>query len=138
MNRSRPQDRLRLGLAAVCALLLGLLAAPQASAVPSARVAGNSVVATFNVTTYTQWGQQVYVTGDRPELGSWDPDKAVPLSSAAYPTWSATVVLPANTPVEYKYIIKGNNAPVVWESGLNRSTVTPPTGTYITHENFRN
>ncbi|MFD7699170.1 carbohydrate-binding module family 20 domain-containing protein [Streptomyces caelestis] len=100
-------------------------------------MAESSVVATFNVTAYTRWGQQVHVTGDRPELGSWNPDKAVPLSSAAYPTWSATVVLPANTPVEYKYVIKGDNAPVVWESGLNRSTVTPPTGTYITHENFR-
>ncbi|GGZ43652.1 carbohydrate-binding module family 20 domain-containing protein [Streptomyces poonensis] len=66
------------------------------------------------------------------------PDKAVPLSSASYPTWSATVILPANTGVEYKYIVKAANTPVVWESGPNRTTVTPPTGTYITHEAFRN
>ncbi|WP_258314430.1 carbohydrate-binding module family 20 domain-containing protein [Streptomyces sp. Act143] len=95
-------------------------------------------MATFNVTAYTQWGQQVYVTGNRPELGSWNPDQAVPLSSAAYPTWSATVILPADTALEYKYIIKAVNTPVVWESGPNRTTVTPPTGTYITHETFRN
>ncbi|MFD8151614.1 carbohydrate-binding module family 20 domain-containing protein [Streptomyces sp. NPDC059720] len=94
-------------------------------------------MATFNVTAHTQWGQQVYVTGNRPELGSWNPDKAVPLSSASYPTWSATVVLPAKTKVEYKYIVKTVNAPVTWETGPNRTTVTPPTGTYITHEAFR-
>ncbi len=141
MNHSRPRTRLRLGFAAVLALFLGVLVAPPALAAPSApsaRAAENSVVATFNVTTYTQWGQQVYVTGNRPELGSWNPDKAVPLSSASYPTWSATVVLPANTGVEYKYIVKAANTPVVWETGPNRTTITPPTGTYITHETFRN
>ncbi|MFF1284750.1 CBM20 domain-containing protein [Streptomyces sp. NPDC058299] len=138
MDHSRPQTRLRLGLAGVCALLLGLLVAPSASAAPAARASDSSVVATFNVTTYTRWGQQVYVTGNRPELGSWNPDNAVPLSSASYPTWSATVVLPANTRVEYKYIVKALNAPVVWESGPNRTAVTPPTGTYITQDGFRN
>ncbi|MFJ8692357.1 carbohydrate-binding module family 20 domain-containing protein [Streptomyces roseolilacinus] len=134
MNRSRPRTRLPLGLAAVCALLLGLFTAPPASA---ARADEGSVVATFHVTAHTQWGQQVHVTGNRPELGSWNPDKAVPLSSASYPTWSATVTLPTNTGVEYKYIIKAVNAPVTWESGPDRTTVTPPTGTYITHDSFR-
>ena len=35
--------------------------------------------------------------GNVPALGSWDPAKAVPLSSAGYPTWSGTVTLPAGT-----------------------------------------
>ncbi|MGW7262189.1 carbohydrate-binding module family 20 domain-containing protein [Streptomyces sp. NPDC054842] len=138
MPHTRSGTRLRLGFAAVLALLLGALIAPPALAAPSAAARENSVVATFNATAYTRWGQQVYVTGNRPELGSWNPDKAVPLSSAAYPTWSATVVLPANTGVEYKYIVKTPNAPVVWESGPNRTTITPPTGTYLTHDAFRN
>lgn len=138
MDRSRPRIRLRLGFAAVLALLLGALVAPPTLAAPSSGTNQSSIVATFNVTAYTRWGQEVFVTGNRPELGSWNPDKAVPLSSASYPTWSATVVLPANSSVEYKYIVKAVNAPVLWESGPNRTTVTPPTGTYITHEAFRN
>ncbi len=138
MDRTRPHMRLRLGIAAVLALLLGAFVASPASAAPAAGARQNSVVATFNVTAQTQWGQQVYVTGNRPELGSWNPNKAVPLSSASYPTWSATVVLPAGTKVEYKYIIKAVNTPVIWESGPDRTTVTPPTGTYITHDTFRN
>ncbi|MDT9682400.1 CBM20 domain-containing protein [Streptomyces sp. TRM76323] len=138
MDRTRPRIRQRLGFAAVFALLLGALVTPPALAAPAAGANQNSVVATFNVTAHTQWGQQVYVTGNRPELGSWNPDKAVPLSSASYPTWSATVLLPADTKVEYKYVIKAVNAPVIWESGPNRTTVTPPTGTYITNETFRN
>ncbi|MGW7051084.1 carbohydrate-binding module family 20 domain-containing protein [Streptomyces sp. NPDC054887] len=138
MDRSRSRARLRLGFTAVLALLLGTLVAPPALAAPTAGTHQSSVVATFNVTKYTQWGQQVYVTGNRPELGSWNPDKAVPLSSASYPTWSATVLLPANTSVEFKYIVKAANSPVVWESGPNRTTITPPTGTYITHDTFRN
>ncbi|MET9701190.1 carbohydrate-binding module family 20 domain-containing protein [Streptomyces sp. NPDC006529] len=140
MDRNHPRTRLRLGFAAVLALLLGALMAPPALAAPTAAAAArdSSVVATFNVATYTQWGQQVYLTGNSQELGSWNPDKAVPLSSATYPTWSATVVLPANAHVEYKYIIKAVNAPVIWENGPNRTTVTPPTGAYVTHEAFRN
>ncbi|GHF00559.1 hypothetical protein GCM10018785_74550 [Streptomyces longispororuber] len=138
MDRTRPRTRLRLGVAVVLALLLGAFVASPASAAPDAGAQRNTVVATFNVAAQTQWGQQVYVTGNRPELGSWNPDKAVPLSSATYPTWSATVLLPADTKVEYKYIIKAVNTRVVWESGPDRTTVTPPTGTYITHDTFRN
>ncbi|MFI9770239.1 CBM20 domain-containing protein [Streptomyces sp. NPDC052415] len=138
MDRTRSRLRPRLGITAVFALLLGVLLAPPVLAAPSAQASQNSVAATFNVTAHTRWGQQVYVTGNRPELGSWNPDKAVPLSSASYPTWSATVILPANTPLEFKYIVKAANTPVIWESGPNRTTVTPPTGTYITHDSFRN
>ncbi|WP_433544294.1 carbohydrate-binding module family 20 domain-containing protein (plasmid) [Streptomyces sp. CA-294286] len=138
MKRSRRRSPMRLGLAALFALLLTLLAVPTSSAAPAAGTDENSVVATFHVTAHTKWGQQVYVTGNRPELGSWNPDKAIPLSSASYPTWSATVVLPANIGVEYKYLVKTVNAPVLWESGPNRSTVTPPTGTYLTQDSFRN
>lgn len=125
----------------LCAALLGLLTATgaPAAAASSTRAAPSDtrVVATFNVTTHTRWGQNVYVTGNLPELGSWNPDKAVPLSSASYPIWSGTVVLPANTPVEFKYLIKEHNAPVIWEHGANRTTVTPPTGVYITQDSFR-
>lgn len=57
----------------------------------------STVSDTFNVQATTTWGTSVYLAGNVPALGSWDPAKAVPLSSAGYPTWSGTVTLPAGT-----------------------------------------
>ncbi|MFI5494977.1 carbohydrate-binding module family 20 domain-containing protein [Actinoplanes sp. NPDC051859] len=78
----------------------------------------------FAATVSTTWGQNVFVTGDTPALGNWNPSAAVPLSSAGYPVWTATVPLPGGVPVQYKYVKKEGSA-VVWESGANR-TRTPP------------
>ncbi|WP_285686874.1 carbohydrate-binding module family 20 domain-containing protein [Actinoplanes sp. NBRC 103695] len=78
----------------------------------------------FAVNATTTWGQNVFVVGDTPELGSWNPAAAVALSSAAYPIWRAAVTLPAGRAVAYKYIKKEGSA-VVWESDPNRSRTTP-------------
>jgi alpha-amylase len=78
----------------------------------------------FKVNATTYFGQNVYVTGSIPELGNWDPNSAIPLSSATYPVWDATVQLPANTAVQYKYIEKNPDGSVTWESGANNSLTT--------------
>ncbi|GAA2615196.1 peptidase S8 [Paractinoplanes durhamensis] len=96
----------------------------------------NRIAATFNVTMTTVWGQNLYVVGSIPELGQWDPARAVPLSAATYPIWSASLTLPPNTAIEFKYLIKNADSSWAWESTSNRSTVTPPTGQYITHDTF--
>jgi hypothetical protein len=60
-------------------------------------------------------------------IGTWNPAKAIALSSADYPTWKATVPVTANTKFEYKYIKKsGSN--VIWESDPNRQGSTPAEG----------
>ncbi|MFG3280583.1 carbohydrate-binding module family 20 domain-containing protein [Streptomyces sp. NPDC048111] len=82
--------------------------------------ASGTVSETFHETKTTVWGQNVYVVGSIPALGSWDPNAAVALSSAAYPVWSATVNTPAGTRFEYKYIVKDGAGNVTWESGANR------------------
>ncbi|MDI6097347.1 CBM20 domain-containing protein [Actinoplanes sp. NEAU-A12] len=99
------------------------------------------VVATFNVTAgFTAWGQRVYVVGSIPALGSWNPAAAVPLNttSGTFPNWTGSVELPPNTYVEFQYIVKNADGTVAqWEKTFaNRSAVTPPTGTYITHDTF--
>ena len=71
----------------------------------------------------TTFGQNVFVTGNTAALGNWNPADAVALSSAAYPVWRATVSLPVNTAVEYKYLKKEGSA-VVWESDPNRTRTT--------------
>ena len=71
--------------------------------------------------------ENVFVTGDMDVIGSWNPDKAIALSSADYPTWKGTVTVPANTRFQYKYIKKhGSN--VIWESDPNRQATTPTKG----------
>ena len=60
-------------------------------------------------------------------IGSWDPAKAVALSSADYPIWKVTATVPANTKFQYKYI-KKNGSNVIWESDPNRQATTPAKG----------
>ncbi|MDH2424922.1 carbohydrate-binding module family 20 domain-containing protein [Sphaerisporangium sp. TRM90804] len=96
-----------------------------------------SVATSFNVNATTAWGQNVFVTGNVAELGNWSPAAAVPLSSAAYPVWRATVNLPASTAVQYKYIKKDGGGAVVWESDPNRSFTTPASGTATRNDTWR-
>jgi alpha-amylase len=86
---------------------------------------------TFNENATTTFGQNVYVVGSIPALGNWAPGSAVALSSANYPTWSATVALPTGTAFQYKYIKKNTDGSITWESDPNRSytTGTGATGT---------
>jgi len=90
------------------------------------------IAATFEVNATTVWGQNVYVVGSIPALGSWNTANAVALSSAAYPIWRGTVNLPLSTSFTYKYI-KKDGSTVIWESDPNRSRSTgtsPCTATY--------
>ncbi|QKW23247.1 hypothetical protein HUT16_32905 [Kitasatospora sp. NA04385] len=69
------------------------------------------------------------MVGSLPQLGSWDPNAAVALSPAAYPVWSGSVQLPADTAFEYKCVAKGAAGHVTWEGGANRSHTTGASGT---------
>ncbi|RKN41600.1 carbohydrate-binding module family 20 domain-containing protein [Streptomyces hoynatensis] len=85
--------------------------------------------ASFAVTAETQWGESVFVVGDRPELGGWDPGAAVPLGSGTYPVWRAEVALPAGTRFAYTYVRRWEGqSGVTWESGANRVAVVPSSG----------
>ncbi|QJC54500.1 hypothetical protein HGI30_20160 [Paenibacillus albicereus] len=67
-------------------------------------------------------GQNVFIAGSIPELGSWDAAKAVgPGSSAAYPTWTVTARLPVGASIQFKAIKKDGAGAAVWESGANRT-----------------
>ncbi|MFL6121504.1 carbohydrate-binding module family 20 domain-containing protein [Actinophytocola sp.] len=89
-----------------------------------------SVTATYTVQAETVFGQNVYVVGNVPALGSWDPAAAVPLTTgtSTYPKWTGTGTLPPSTAIEYKFIIKQDGQPVIWETGANRTLSTPSTG----------
>ncbi|MYQ30440.1 carbohydrate-binding module family 20 domain-containing protein [Streptomyces sp. SID4956] len=84
--------------------------------------------ASFAVNATTTWGQNIYVTGNRPELGNWSPGSALKLDPASYPVWKLTVDLPAGTSFEYKYIRKDEAGNVTWESGGNRTATGGSSG----------
>ncbi len=91
-----------------------------------------TVAVSFAVNATTIWGENIFVEGNRPELGNWNTDSGLALSAASYPIWRGTVDLPPNTTFEYKYI-KKNGGQVIWETGANRVRSTG-TGCAITAE----
>ncbi|WP_214105337.1 carbohydrate-binding module family 20 domain-containing protein [Acrocarpospora catenulata] len=98
----------------------------------------SSQIATyFNANVTTWYGQNVYVVGNIAALGGWNTNQAVALSSADYPIWRASLNLPPNTAVEYKYIKKNPDGAVTWESGSNRTFTTPPAGTHTNNDTWR-
>jgi len=64
------------------------------------------------------------ILGNDPALGSWDPEKAIPLNSVAFPEWSICINI-ANCKtsyLEYKFVLieSGTKQLIAWEPGPNR------------------
>ncbi|GGZ67233.1 carbohydrate-binding module family 20 domain-containing protein [Streptomyces subrutilus] len=93
--------------------------------------------ASFAVNATTVPGQDVYVTGDRPELGGWNTGSALKLDPAAYPVWKLDAALPAGTAFAYKYLRKDAAGNVTWESGANRTATVPASGRVALNDTWR-
>lgn len=91
----------------------------------------------FAVNATTVWGQNVYVVGNLPQLGSWNPASGVALASASYPVWTGTVDLPAGTTFEYKYVKRDGSGNVTWESGANRVATVGANGSLTLSDTWR-
>lgn len=94
--------------------------------------------ASFAVNATTVYGQNIFVVGGNAALGGWDPARALPLSSAAYPVWKLDVAMPAGTAFEYKYVRKDASGAVTWESGANRTATVPASGAVTLNDTWRN
>lgn len=68
----------------------------------------------------TRPGDRLFVVGDRPEMGTWDPARGVELDPSAWPMWKASILLPEGTHFSYKIVQKTPKG-WVWELGANRS-----------------
>ncbi|MFY1635787.1 carbohydrate-binding module family 20 domain-containing protein [Solwaraspora sp. WMMB335] len=79
------------------------------------------VAVSFHVEATTWYGQNVFVVGSVPALGSWDPAGAVALSATDYPIWKGTIELSVGERFEYKFLKKAPDGTVTWEAGGNRS-----------------
>ena len=76
--------------------------------------------ATLTATVETDLGQEVYVVGSTPELGSWEPADGAPLSTdeSTYPEWSGDVSIGEDT--EWKLVKVDPDGNADWEPGDNR------------------
>ncbi len=64
----------------------------------------------FNIAYRTNWGESVYISGNIPELGNGNIDRAVKLNLSGAESWSLIVDVDDATPdFEYSYIIKHEN-----------------------------
>ncbi|MCK6510179.1 hypothetical protein L6R29_09450 [Myxococcota bacterium] len=72
--------------------------------------------------TQTRPGDRLFVVGDRPEMGKWDPAQGVELDPSAWPMWKASILLPEGTRFSYKLVQKTAQG-WVWELGADRHGV---------------
>lgn len=95
-----------------------------------------TVPVTFRVSNAnTVFGQNVYVAGNRAELGNWTPSSVNLLNiegSGANVPWSRTIQLPPSTAIQFKFM-KSGVVTNVWERNQptasgNREAVTPACG----------
>ncbi|AUH40018.1 carbohydrate-binding module family 20 domain-containing protein [Streptomyces sp. CMB-StM0423] len=95
--------------------------------------------ASFNVSATTQPGENIYVAGNIPQLGNWNPAQAIKLSSDSYPVWQHRLSLPAGTTFQYKYLRRWDGQTgVTWESGSNRQGTVPTGGSLTLNDTWRN
>jgi len=82
---------------------------------------------TFSVNFFCKFGYSVYLVGDLPVLGSWNPASAIRLTWNEGNNWTTHLQLPCNRNeqiIQYKYITalteNPNAGAVDWEKGPNR------------------
>lgn len=98
----------------------------QSNAIKYNVLSGDQVQVIFHVTANTNYGENIYVLGSIPELGSWNVNNSSEaMMCPSYPEWFLPVSVPKGTNFEYKFVKKDANGNVVWESGSNRIFTAP-------------
>ena len=81
---------------------------------------------------YTNWGETVYVRGDRFELGVWGfegPGHPLTTDAASYPTWSGIepAMIPLGAPFEWKFVATDEaSGDTRWEAGGDHRALAQP------------
>jgi predicted metal-dependent phosphoesterase TrpH len=91
----------------------------------------------FDVVARTNWGQDVYVVGNTPELGGWGqtgPGLKLDTDASTYPSWKARdLELPLGTTLEYKVVKRNPDGRLDWEPGQNAVLVVDNSRTQAPH-----
>jgi hypothetical protein len=101
----------------------------------SRSVLGVRTEVVFEVQAVTKPGERVVVVGNAPELGDFQPERALPLDGTSYPTWSGKISLIPGTKVEYKYARANGDGSFTWETiAGNRALDVAVQGATIVHD----
>jgi len=75
----------------------------------------------------TEPGDYVVLTGNRPELGNWDPKRglAMTTSDSMFPNWTANMRFEPGARFEYKFVHMKRGGHIDWEPGQNRRLEVP-------------
>lgn len=120
-----------LGSGKSCTVSSGQCAITLDGNTPGVILDANEVEVTFTVNGYTtSYGQDMYVVGNVPELGNWNPANAVKLEWIDSDTWSgpAAFTVNAGQSIQFKFIVR-NGSTTTWEGGSNRTYTVPSSGT---------
>lgn len=90
------------------------------------------VVLSFSTNWDTGYGKELFVVGNHPDLGDWNPVAARKLYWTAGNVWTGNVAVTAGNAIEYKYIVRTNSGDVycdggnaIWMADPNLATSTP-------------
>lgn len=87
----------------------------------------------FHVNASTNYGENIYVVGSIPELGSWNTSKCTEaMLCPNYPQWFLPVSVPVGTTFQFKFIKKDASGNVTWESSNNRVVTSSSNATGTT------
>lgn len=116
----------------------GRMGIDRAGATGTGGTGGTAVSVTFQVSASTFFGQDVYLVGDRPELGAWNTASALAMTPGGCVgstcTWKTTVSLPPSVAAQFKFIKKPGDSgtSLTWEGGSNRAYTAPASGSATT------
>lgn len=92
----------------------------------------------FHVNASTNLGENIYIVGSIPELGSWNTNNSTEaMMCPNYPQWFLPVSVPAGTTFQFKFIKKDVSGNVTWESCTNR-VVTSASGSSASTDVYYN
>ncbi|CAL5095236.1 unnamed protein product [Urochloa decumbens] len=98
---------------------------------------GKTVRVRFVLENQCALDQSVYLVGDDPALGVWDPAKAIPLECAENHDWILEKDLPANKLIEFKFLLRDSSGKLHWQNGPNRIFQTGETAnTLVVYEDW--
>ncbi|CAN6332884.1 unnamed protein product [Urochloa humidicola] len=110
--------------------------APAETSSPPA-VSGKTVRVRFVLENQGALEQSVYLVGDDPALGLWDPANAIPLECAESHDWILEKDLPANKLIEFKFLLRDSTGKLHWQNGPNRIFQTGETAnTLVVYEDW--
>lgn len=103
----------------------------------------SQVAVTFTVYNAppTNPGDNVYLTGQFYEIGSWQTTTTTAIGAAFdpnYPNWFVMASVPACYTMQYKFIIIRSDGSVQWENGSNHTYTAPCSGTGYNNVTWQN